>query len=116
MTATSTPPVRTSPGPRIPLRITLIALLVGLVTLALLATGFATSALLKGYLQSEQDAQLLTAAEDARHDIRQLEACIAREYRQASRSEYYACIAPGSGAVNVLLGPLVVERDSPAKF
>ena len=113
MTATSTPPVRTSPGPRIPLRITLVALLVGLVTLALLATGFATSALLKGYLQSEQDAQLRTAAEDARHDIRQLEACIAREYRQPSRSEYYACIAPGTGAVNVLLGPEEDARDVP---
>jgi signal transduction histidine kinase len=113
MTAVPPPPVRPSTGSRIPLRITLVALLVGLVTLALLATGFATSALLKGYLQSEQDTQLRTVAEEARHDVRQLQACIEREYRQASRSEYYACINPASGAVNVLLGPQEDQRDVP---
>ncbi len=113
MTEAGTPTVRQSAGSRIPLRITLVALLVGLVTLALLATGFATSALLKGYLQTEQDSQLRAAAAEAQHDVRQLEACIEREYRQPSRSEYYACIDPGSGSVNVLLGPQEDQRDVP---
>jgi signal transduction histidine kinase len=104
---------RPSTGSRIPLRITLVALLVGLVTLALLATGFATSALLKGYLQGEQDRELLATAEDARLDASRLEACITRAYRTPSRSEYYACISPRSGAVRVLLGPQEKERDLP---
>jgi two-component system OmpR family sensor kinase len=114
MTSAGTPPVPRRTGSRVPLRITLVALLVGLVTLALLATGFATSALLKGYLQAEQDTQLRTAAEDARRNVRLLQACIEREYRQPSRTEYYACIAPGAGSVNVLLGPQEEDqRDVP---
>ncbi len=58
--------------PRIPLRITLVALLVGLVTLALLATGFATQALLRGYLQGQLDSQLRATASEAQQDPRLL--------------------------------------------
>jgi signal transduction histidine kinase len=99
------PAVRPSPGSRIPLRITLVALLVALVTLALLATGFATSALLRNYLQGQQDEQLRATAAEAGHDPGLLGACAAG-YQQPSRSDYYACIAPGTEAVTVLRGPL----------
>jgi Tfp pilus assembly protein FimT len=50
-----TPRTRTS---RVPLRVTLVALLVVLVALALLATGFAATSLLRGYLTQQQDDQL----------------------------------------------------------
>jgi two-component system OmpR family sensor kinase len=100
-------------GSRIPLRITLVALLVGLVTLALLATGFATSALLRGYLQAQQDQQLASMAAEARQDGRLLERCIATDYRQPSRWDYYACIAPGTDRVNVLVGPVLDEDELP---
>jgi two-component system OmpR family sensor kinase len=113
MTIVGTPPVSGSPGSRIPLRITLVALLLALVTLALFATGFATSQLLRGYLEGQQDAQLRATAEEARRDGRLLDACIATEYRQPSRSDYYACIAPGTGAVTVLLGPPGDDRELP---
>jgi signal transduction histidine kinase len=113
MTGADSPSVRRSTASRIPLRITLVALLVGLVTLALLATGFATSALLKGYLQGEQDKQLRATAADVQRDVQLLDTCISNDYRQPSRSEYYACIPPESGSVNVLLGPLEEERDLP---
>lgn len=114
MTAAGTPLVPPgTTGSRVPLRITLVALLVGLVTLALLATGFATSSLLRDYLQTEQDDELRTAAANAQYDVQQLNACIQRQYRQPSRSEYYACIAPGAGAVTVLLGPLEDQRNVP---
>ena len=61
MTATCTPPVRRAAGPRIPLRITLVALLVGLVTLALLATGRRDVGAAEGLPRVEQDDQAARA-------------------------------------------------------
>jgi two-component system OmpR family sensor kinase len=107
------PAVRPSLGSRIPLRITLVALLVGLVTLALLATGFATSSLLRGYLQGQLDDQLRSMAAEVRRDGRLLETCIATDYRQPSRWDYYACIAPDEDSVDVVVGPGDDEDDLP---
>ena len=45
-------------GPRVPLRVTLVALLVGLLTVALLATGFVGTSLLRGYLIQQQQTEL----------------------------------------------------------
>jgi two-component system OmpR family sensor kinase len=102
--------LRTSAGrrslyARIPLRVTLVALLLALVSLALLATGMATSELLRGYLQGQLDSQLRATAAEAQQDRRLLETCISTDYRQPSRTDYYACIAPGDESVHVLLGP-----------
>lgn len=113
MSASSDVDARRPPQSRVPLRITLVALLVALLTLALLATGFATVAMLRGYLQGQQDSQLRALAEEAEHDPRLVNACRAA-YSQPSRSEYYACIAPGTAAVTVLVGPLGDDDDLPA--
>jgi two-component system OmpR family sensor kinase len=69
---TDQPPAPTSPavqaprppagreraGPRVPLSVTLVALLVGLVTLALTATGLAATSLLRDYQTVQQDNQV----------------------------------------------------------
>ena len=55
-------PVR---GPRVPLRVTLVALLVVLMAVGLAATGFAATSLLKGYLLDQQDGELRTAGRHA---------------------------------------------------
>ena len=47
-------------APRVPLRVTLVALLVALVALALAATGAGATALLRSYLESQQDDELET--------------------------------------------------------
>ncbi|CCH90443.1 Sensor protein [Modestobacter italicus] len=50
-------------GDRVPLRVTLVALLVALVTLALAATGGAATSLLRGYLAEQQEIALRTDAQ-----------------------------------------------------
>jgi signal transduction histidine kinase len=112
VTTTPTPTVRSSPGSRIPLRITLVALLTALVTLALLATGFATATLLRGYLEGQQDDRLRTAvySDDAR---RILEECARGDYRLLPGSEYYACIAPGADEATPAVAPLDRPRSLP---
>jgi two-component system OmpR family sensor kinase len=111
------PRPRPRPGQRgglagIPLRITLVALLMALVTSALVATGFATSALLKGYLEGQQDDRLWAAVYgiDAR---RFLDDCSRGEYRELPGSDYYACIPPGGQAATPALGPPDRRRSLP---
>ena len=55
-----------TPAPRVPLRITLVALLVALVAVGLLATGFAATSLLRGYLLDQRDAELRAAVRGRR--------------------------------------------------
>ena len=57
-------PVPALSGPRVPLRVTLVALLVGLVTVALVATGVTATSLLRDYLITQQDRQLVDAARE----------------------------------------------------
>jgi two-component system, OmpR family, sensor kinase len=55
------PPAAAAPspaGPRVPLRVTLVALLVALVAVALVATGATATSLLRGYQLEQQDEQL----------------------------------------------------------
>jgi two-component system OmpR family sensor kinase len=64
---TDVAPARSWSAPRLPLRITLVAMLLGLVALALTLTGFITSALLQDYARGQQNQQLhdtLVAYED----------------------------------------------------
>ena len=55
---TDASPARSRVVPRLPLRITLVAMILGLVAIALTLTGFLTSALLEGYVRGQQDQQL----------------------------------------------------------
>jgi signal transduction histidine kinase len=98
--------VRQSPagGSRVPLRVTLVALLVGLVTVALLATGTAATSLLKEYLADQRDAELVSWAAGVQRDPQDtFRACQSR--RQVSPSyDYLACLAPdGTGTQVVVL-------------
>ena len=54
---------RSTLGQRVPLRITLVALLVGLLAAALAATGFAATSLLHGFITEQEDDELRATAE-----------------------------------------------------
>jgi signal transduction histidine kinase len=99
------PAPRARSGSQVPLRITLVALLVALVAVGLLATGFAATSLLHGYLLDQRDAELRTAVRTTEHDPRVMEACVAGQYQQGPGSFYYGCVPPGSDEVVDLQGP-----------
>jgi len=101
MTEPAPTPVRS--GPRVPLRITLVALLVGLVAVALLATGFATTSLLRDYLTDQQDEALRSAV--AQRDFEVFQACLDGEYRASPRAPYAGCLAPEADDVVDFQGP-----------
>jgi two-component system OmpR family sensor kinase len=94
-------------GARVPLRITLVALLVALVTAALVATGVAATSLLRGYLLEQQDAQLERAAQDVRHNPGPvLQACTEGVRQPFPAPTYVGCL-PGDedDDVVVVQGP-----------
>ncbi|WP_308128061.1 sensor histidine kinase [Modestobacter italicus] len=95
------------PGQRIPLRVTLVALLVALVAVALTATGVAATSFLRDYLLQQQDTQL-TAARDqlAQQPVALSEACGRQELRLPSNL-YVACleVAPEDADLLVYQGP-----------
>jgi signal transduction histidine kinase len=93
---------------RVPLRITLVALLVVLVALALLATGAGATAMLRGYLVGQQDAELRRTLAQAENDGAIVAACLARTDRRLPSSTYLGCLSP-DGQLTVLAGP--PERD-----
>ena len=89
--------------PRVPLRVTLVALLVALVAVALLATGFATTSLLSGYLLDQQDNALRVAVRENGRDV--FQACQEGGYQAMPRAAYFGCLAPGADEVVDLQGP-----------
>jgi signal transduction histidine kinase len=93
------------PLPRVPLRITLVALLVALVAAALVATGFAATSLLKGYLQGQLDSELRSAVRVAEGNPQYLQACVGAQYRRALSQTYYGCVPPGEDDLVALQGP-----------
>ncbi|TFV53377.1 HAMP domain-containing sensor histidine kinase [Blastococcus sp. TF02A-35] len=104
-----TPP----PGPRVPLRVTLVALLVALVSVALVATGFAATSLLRGYLTQQQDTQLrLTADRLSEMRVSVLRQCTVGAQAYPA-SDYLACLAPGGEELVVLAGPTADEQQRP---
>ncbi|MCW2704669.1 MAG: Two component sensor protein histidine kinase [Blastococcus sp.] len=103
MTISATPRARS--GSRVPLRITLVALLVALVAVGLVATGFAATSLLRGYLLDQRDADLRAAIIASEHDPRVLEACDIGQYQPRPGSFFYGCVAPGATEVVELQGP-----------
>jgi signal transduction histidine kinase len=109
-------------GSRVPLRITLVALLVVLVAVGLLVTGFAATSMLRNYLLNQRDAELRTALQASGHDPRVQEACDIGQYQRRPGSFFYGCIAPGSGDVVDLQGPTDADdvpdlrRDGPERL
>jgi signal transduction histidine kinase len=98
-----TPPAPASRGPRVPLRVTLVALLVALVALALLATGVAATSLLRGYLLDQQDDELQATVEgNQRPEV--VRACLQPGYARPS-SLYIACLMPGGDRPVLLSEP-----------
>ena len=100
-TAASAPP----PGPRVPLRITLVALLVGLVAVALLLTGVAATSLLKEYLREQQDQDLQAAAAGYARNPQVFAACLETREELFAADTYLACLAPGADEVDVIAVP-----------
>ncbi|HEV7869668.1 MAG TPA: ATP-binding protein [Modestobacter sp.] len=79
-------------GPRVPLRVTLVALLVALVTVALTATGFAATSLLRGYLLDQQDHQLTMSIQDVASQDPLALANACNQPRLAIPGGYLACV------------------------
>ncbi|RBY81902.1 cell wall metabolism sensor histidine kinase WalK [Blastococcus sp. TF02A-26] len=103
-----TPPVPAPRGPRVPLRVTLVALLVALVAFALLATGFAATSLLRGYLLDQQDEELQANIQAQRPTLVRL--CIEPGYPQPTPF-YVACLTPDSDEPVVLGEPQGPDGD-----
>jgi two-component system OmpR family sensor kinase len=99
VSAVTTPP--SAPASRVPLRITLVALLVGLVAVALLATGVAATSLLKTFLRDQQTEELRTwAAEVTANPAQVQQACDTPSARGLSVSyDYLVCLDPGGRTV-----------------
>jgi two-component system OmpR family sensor kinase len=101
VSASSTPS-----GPRIPLRVTLVALLVALVTVALIATGFAATSLLRDYLTEQQVEELSSSAEDVARDPWKIMGPCRDGAGGVPVAGYLACLPPEeSGQPTVVWGP-----------
>ncbi|MGY1698952.1 sensor histidine kinase [Geodermatophilus sp. SYSU D00766] len=93
--------------PRVPLRITLVVLLLALVTLALVATGLTATSLLKRYLVDQQDQELQSALRQARESDDVVVACLlGGQQRLVTFGSYVACGVPGDAEPVVIYGPL----------
>jgi signal transduction histidine kinase len=112
----TTHPIRTGRAPRVPLRITLVALMVLLVAVGLGATGITATSLLKDYLRGQQDAQLSATVHQLQRDPSPvvLDACTNGTYRDAPGYPYLACAAPGSDQVVAVQGPVDDRSALPA--
>ncbi|MCW2740710.1 MAG: Two component sensor protein histidine kinase [Blastococcus sp.] len=97
-------------GPRVPLRITLVALLVALVAVGLAVTGFAATSLLRTYLGDQRDAELSSTVRVSAQDHRVLEACLGGQYGAMPGIPYAGCVPPGGDEVIDFQGP--PDQDS----
>jgi two-component system OmpR family sensor kinase len=92
------------PFPSLPLRITLVALLVALMTLALVGTGLITTSLLRGYLLQQGDEQLRSSVTEVERDATDaLRAC--SDPRTYYATSFQACLTPNN-QLAVLTGPI----------
>jgi two-component system OmpR family sensor kinase len=89
----------------VPLRVTLVALLVALVAAALLATGFTATSLLHGYLTKQQDDELKAEAQGVASDPRHAAGFCGGEPRYPSTG-FVGCVLPDQGQVLVFAGPI----------
>jgi two-component system OmpR family sensor kinase len=108
-------PGRAGPGglqglPRVPLRITLVALLVALVAVGLVATGAAATSLLRTYLAEQQDIQLRTSVTESVQSPGLLNACTDPGLQRLSAQTYLACLTPLDDDLVVVAGPRTDEQ------
>ncbi|TFV83399.1 HAMP domain-containing histidine kinase [Blastococcus sp. CT_GayMR16] len=96
-----------------PLRITLVALLVALVAVALAATAITATSLLKQYLLDQRDAELSDTVQAYERQPGLIEACLSDPDYPQPNPTYVACLAPGDDDPIVLGGPRGVDRDMP---
>jgi two-component system OmpR family sensor kinase len=102
---------RRQPGPRVPLRVTLVALVLVLVAVALATTGGVATSLLRGYLADQQDAQLDGYAQEFAPDqLTAVQNCSASQVPFGG--QYVACI-PATGEPKVFAGPRTPPRTLP---
>jgi two-component system OmpR family sensor kinase len=100
-------------APRVPLRVTLVALLVALMAVGLGVTGFAATSLLRGYLIDQQDDQLrATLADVQAKPSGVLRLCASGTARVPAQS-YAGCLDPGGAALVVVQGPARSDDDLP---
>jgi two-component system OmpR family sensor kinase len=104
-------PVRV--GTRVPLRITLVALLLALVAVGLSATGFAATSLLKQYLQDQRDTELRDTVRAFQGQRGLVEACLAEPAFPNPSPTYVACLAPDDVDPIVLLAPRGSDKGMP---
>jgi len=102
--------------PRVPLRITLVALMVVLVAVGLSATGITATSLLKDYLRGQQDATLAATVRTLQHDPSPfvIDLCTSGVYHDAPGYPYLACAAPGTDDVVAVQGPVDDESALPS--
>jgi two-component system OmpR family sensor kinase len=81
-------------APRIPLRITLVALLVALVAAALAATGVAATSLLRGYLLDQRNDQLSSYAHELAANPEDVQTLCTVPGLRLGRGTFLACIGP----------------------
>ncbi|MCZ2827843.1 HAMP domain-containing sensor histidine kinase [Modestobacter sp. VKM Ac-2986] len=80
---------------RVPLRVTLVALLVALVAAALTATGFAATSLLRDYLLQQRNQEVVSYAQQLAKDLPLLQrACTTPDAQLAGRGTFLACVSP----------------------
>ncbi|MBM7806139.1 two-component system OmpR family sensor kinase [Geodermatophilus bullaregiensis] len=93
--------------PRVPLRITLVALLLVLVAVALTATGVAAASLLHRYLDQQQDEELVGTLNQYRDAPGFLTTtCLVEPPRRyGGPGTYLACLLPGGDRPVVIAGP-----------
>ncbi|WP_448626676.1 sensor histidine kinase [Geodermatophilus sp. URMC 64] len=102
----SGPPAARDPRvPRVPLRITLVALMAVLVAVGLGATGIAATSLLRGYLMDQQDAGLAATVRQVQHGPFILDLCAEGTYRQSPGAVFVACAPPGDDTLVTVQGP-----------
>jgi signal transduction histidine kinase len=93
-------------SPRVPLRVTLVALLVALVAVGLAATGFAATSLLKGYLTDQQDQELISSAQSIAADPRRASGYCAGGGPRYPSTGFVGCLVPQEEQALVFAGPV----------
>jgi signal transduction histidine kinase len=99
-------------APRVPLRITLVALLVVLVAIGLAATGIAATSLLRDYLQNQQDHELEQNADSIAGDPHRAADFCGGAPRYPSTG-FVGCLIPSQSKVVVFAGPLDDQSRMP---
>jgi two-component system OmpR family sensor kinase len=113
---TDVAPARPWSAPRLPLRITLVAMLLGLVTVALTLTGFLTSALLQDYARGQQNQQLHDTLVSYENKPWFRNGCSGRwggPDKATIGTIYVACLPPDSDEAILISGPPRPEESLP---